>query len=228
MGTSGNIIGHMKKTNLTIDDLSLSYVPKGSRVLELGSGDGRLTFFLRSKLKCNVTAVERDKVKAKLAGRFADGVVVGDAESSEIQEVIENKGQFNVIYASAFLAHLVDPESFLKKAKRWISPEGILIATFPNHANWIVRKNLLVGRFEVSDSGLYDKTHLHIFTINSAEKLLLASGFKQEKIACEPYGFWRLEKLLSFLPGRQKLFRGIYNLFPNFFAYQIVIMAKLK
>lgn len=226
MGTSGNIIGHMKKTNLTIDDLSLSFVPKGSKVLELGSGEGRLTFFLSNKLKCNVTAVDKDKVKAKLAGRFADMVIVGDAESSETQEVIENKGKFNVIYASALLAHLVDPESFLKKARKWISPEGILIATFPNHAHWIIRKNLLFGRFEYESSGLYDKTHLHIFTSASMRILLNESGFKIESWDMESYGFWMLEKLFFFVP--KNFFRRIYAFFPNLFAYQFVFCAKLK
>lgn len=216
----------MKKKTNSIDDLSTSLVQMNSRILELGSGNGRLSAVLKKKYKCFVVSVEKDRNKAKIGKKFTDVIIVGDAELAEIQREIERLGKYDVLYASAFLAHLVDPKNFLIKAGKWIAPKGYLVATFPNHAHWIIRKNLLFGRFEYEQSGLYDKTHLHLFTNASMRMLLNESGFKIEGWNMELYGFWRLEKLFFFVP--KIFFRKIYGFFPNIFAYQFVFCAKLK
>lgn len=213
--------------HLTIDDLSLGLVVPRSRVLELGTGDGRLSKHLAKSLKCFLVCVEKDKKNAQIARKYSNLTIVGDAENKSIQDQIAKKGKYDVIFASAFLAHLVLPDVFLKRASKWLKPGGFLIATFPNHSHWIIRKNLLFGKFDYAESGLYDRTHLHLFTISSARELLGKSGFKIEYFDIDPYGFWRLEKFFSFIPGSFEFLDKIYRMFPKLFAYQIIFKASL-
>lgn len=86
--------------------------------------------------------------------------------------------KFDVIVFADVLEHLIDPESVLKYFRDLLKPDGYVIVSLPNVALWRVRLNLLFGRFDYTDYGVLDRTHLHLYTFSSAQKLLTDAGYK--------------------------------------------------
>ncbi len=48
----------------------------------------------------------------------------------------------------------------------------------PNIAHWMVRLNLLRGRFDYTDGYLMDRTHLRWFTFRTAQELAAQTGYR--------------------------------------------------
>jgi len=50
--------------------------------------------------------------------------------------------------------------------------------SFGNRGFWSIRLNLLFGNFDYQEKGILDKTHLRLFTIESAQGLIRNRGLK--------------------------------------------------
>jgi len=70
------------------DKLSSSFVPKGSRVLDLGCANGKIGHFMEKYLDCRVTGVEMNPSLAQKAARRLTKVIIGDLENPQIQAQI--------------------------------------------------------------------------------------------------------------------------------------------
>ena len=80
--------------------------------------------------------------------------------------------RFDVILFGDVLEHVLYPSVVLNFfVKNYLKNGGKLIISLPNIANWQIRLNLLFGKFNYTDVGILDKTHLHFFTFKSAELL---------------------------------------------------------
>lgn len=86
--------------------------------------------------------------------------------------------QFDLIVFADVLEHLLDPQATLEYFKQFLKPGGSIIVSLPNVALWRVRLNLLFGRFNYSDYGVLDRTHLHLYTFFSGQKLLMDAGYQ--------------------------------------------------
>ena len=87
--------------------------------------------------------------------------------------------QFDVVLLLDVLEHLRDPERILRRARRALTG-GRVIVSLPNVANVTVRLTLLFGRFEYTERGILDRTHLRFFTRRSALRMLRDAGFTVE------------------------------------------------
>lgn len=154
----------------------LELTPPGSRVLEIGASTGYFSQLLKEK-GCDVTAIELDEGAASDASGVVDRMVVGDVEDPAVLERAE--GPFDVVLLMHVLEHLVDPWRVLRGLRREIAPGGRVLVLLPNVAAWTVRKDLFFkGRFEYTDVGLLDRTHLRFFTLESARDLLEDTGYE--------------------------------------------------
>lgn len=158
----------------TSHSLAVLSVPPASRVLDLGAADGSVACALKER-HCTVWGVERDERAAEDAGRVCDRVVVGDLESATVWEILADE-TFDVVLALDVLEHLRDPGATLRRAASHMKPNGIAIVSVPNIAHGAVRLNLLNGRFDYTDLGLVDRTHLRFFDRRSAEALMTDAG----------------------------------------------------
>lgn len=209
-----------------IDVLSTSLVTPKSRVLELGCKDGRLTAFLSRQLHCIVTTVELIPKRAKYARLFAKKIIVGNAENAHIQSLIKKNGPYDVIYASAFISFMVNPQAFLIGMKKWLRKNGSVIITFPNIVHLTIRQQILSGKFTYVKSGICDEGHLHFYTRRTAKTLVENAGYTIIHSDMDYYGFPRIEKLFSPIPFSKKMFRTFYSLYPDLFTYQFVFEVK--
>jgi hypothetical protein len=83
------------------------------------------------------------------------------------------------------LEHLRDPQRLLRAIRPYLADDGRVICSIPNVKHWSVLLPLLVDdRFEYTDAGLLDRTHVHLFTLDEAHRMLTAAGLHVEQVSC--------------------------------------------
>ena len=122
-------------------------------------------------------------------------------------------GVWDIIFASHFIEHIVDPDYFLDECKKVMIPDTTLEIDTPNLGAWFNRILLLFGyqphftevstRYDVGKLrlGTEEKPggHLHLFTLRALKELLTIHGFKIHSIQGKPleYPLPLLLKLLD-------------------------------
>lgn len=151
---------------------TLARIRPGERLLEVGCSNGVLSEQLRDR-GCTIVGIEVRAEAAAKARVFCEDVLVGDVEHMALPWPA---GSFDGILLLDVLEHLVDPVAAVRRLVPFLRPEGRILVALPNVAHWQVRYRLVRGRFDYEDSGILDRTHLHLYTIRSARELLLRSG----------------------------------------------------
>lgn len=187
-----------------IDRLSTALVPRRSKVLELGCATGFMSRYFRQTLHCQVIGVDINP--------HAKPTISGDLNLPATWEKITVKGQFDVVFASAVIEHLIDPEATLQLIKLVLKPKAKLIITTSNIAHWRQRLKLLLGHFDYTDYGTLDRTHLRFYTYDAFQQLIVSAGFKITRVLIDP-------------AGGIKYFNWLAKYWPNFYAHQICIQA---
>ena len=145
----------------------------------------------------------------------------------EIETLPFKQGYFDVIIFADILEHLCDPWATLRTFIPYLSNDGEIIVSIPNVANFVIRKQLLFGKFEYKEFGILDNTHLRFFYLNSARDLILSAGLH---IVSEDYSNWnwRFPNLIVNLFGQNeyKMRNYLTHRWPNIFATQFVLYAK--
>ena len=215
----------------SIDTLSAQMVGWRKRVLEVGCATGYMAEFLQTKRGCTVVGVEYDAESASRSEARGVRTIVGDAEStvtiSAIMADVEHGGQFEVVLASAVLEHLRYPEALLERVHRFLTPNGYLVVTLPNIAHWIMRRNLILGRFRYEQYGLLDETHLRFYTVETARELLATSGFQVVRCAFDPgEGIPLLSAAARHMKWLKRGEARVTALRPGLLAYQTAFLAR--
>ncbi len=119
-------------------------VPPGSRVLDLGCGDGELLAHLCGTRGCSGYGVEIDDDNVLACARR--GVNVVQLNHEEGLALFED-GSFDVVLQLETLQHLRNTERMLRETAR-VGRIGIV--SFPNFAHWPNRLSVLRGRMPVT------------------------------------------------------------------------------
>lgn len=158
----------------------LDLVGFDKRVLEVGCSTGYLSSVMQQR-GCQVTGVEIDAAAARIARPFCQRVVVGDAERLDWEAVLDDE-RFDVITFGDVLEHMRAPEAVLTDLRPFLAPGGYIVVSLPNIAHGSVRLSLLLGRFDYVPLGILDETHLRFYTKETAQQLLVSSGFQVEDV----------------------------------------------
>ena len=154
---------------------------RGRRALDVGAADG----FLGERLTARgwrVTAVECDPELAERARARCHEVVRADLE----QGVPALAGPFDAAVYGDVLEHLSEPLSALRGLNRYLVPDAIVVVSVPNVAHLWVRLSLLAGRFEYSDRGILDRTHLRYFTHRTFLEMLGHADLEVRELVATP------------------------------------------
>ena len=73
-----------------------------------------------------------------------------------------------------------EPEQVVGYCKRFIKPQGKIIASISNLMHYTVLRELIRGDFTYQDMGLLDRTHIHFFTYNEIIRMFSRSGYHIE------------------------------------------------
>ena len=143
-------------------------VPVGSRVLDLGCGDGALMAYLQAQRGCSGYGVEIDD--AKVLACVKRGVNVLQLNLEDGLAVFED-GSFDVVLQIDTLQHLRNAETMLRETAR-VGRSGVV--AFPNFAHWPNRLSILRGRMPVTRRlpyQWYDTPNIRVGTFKDFEVL---------------------------------------------------------
>lgn len=194
--------------------------------LDVGSGSGIMGGYLKELAVPIVHGVEPHLESRQHTAHIYDQLSAG------LQELAAER-QYDLILLLDVLEHTPDPFSYFAEISKLLAPGGRLLLSLPNIAHWSVRLPLLFGKFDYTDRGILDRTHLQFFTRKRFNTLLSSvSGVRCEQLSAsiEP-----LEFLLPEAVWDNALFRslarlrlGLAHALPGFFAYQhLALLTKI-
>ena len=157
--------------NLVLRDAIQRMVPYGSRVLDLGCGEGALLAFLQQHHGCSGYGVEIDD--ANVLACVEQGVNVIQLNLDQGLPMFGDQS-FDVVLQIDTLQHLRNAQTMLQETVR-VGRMGIV--TFPNFAHWPNRLSVLQGYMPVTRKlpyQWYDTPNIRVATF--ADFLALAKN----------------------------------------------------
>ena len=202
-------------------------VGHGHTILDIGCGEGYLSQELAAagNQVIGVDILEKpqcvDSMKAYYRCDLSQGL---DIEQEPLRSAHPDR-----ILLLDVLEHLPRPEPMLEPAARCSRRSGVAIITVPNVANFVVRLNLLLGRFEYTDRGILDRTHVRFYTRKAARRLLEENGFEviRERATVIP-----VELALTAPPTNpvmvfiNRLLSAGTRVFPKLLGYQFLFVVR--
>jgi methionine biosynthesis protein MetW len=150
-------------------------VPEGSRVLDLGCGDGALLDYLQKNRRCTGYGVEIDD--RNIQACVKRGVNVIQLNLDEGLNMFADQS-FDVVLQIDTLQHLRNAEVMLRETVR-VGRTGIL--AFPNFAHWPNRLSILTGRMPVTKRlpyQWYDTPNIRVGTFADFAQLAVQNHLK--------------------------------------------------
>jgi SAM-dependent methyltransferase len=193
-----------------------------ARILDVGCAGGYLGKILREKGHY-VAGIESDAAAAKNARAYYDVFYLADIETFAFPD----RQEFDYILFADVLEHLRDPAAVLRRFIPALKDSGKIIVSVPNVANWIIRLSLLFGRFDSTDRGILDKTHLHFFTLRTLRKMISEVSCRVLDVTPTPVP---LQLILPFTERKSfallhAFHYGLTLSWKTVFAYQFVVTA---
>jgi methionine biosynthesis protein MetW len=196
--------------NMRLDlHLIADMVAPGSRVLDIGSGDGTLIEHLYRTRGCDARGIEIDMEAVTRAVAHGLPVMHGDADSDLAHYP---DAAFDYVVLSRTLQAVERPREVLAQMLR-IGTRAIL--SFPNFGHWQLRWQLLwrgtMPMTQVWARHWYETPNIHPCTIRDFFQLCAAEGYAVEQwLAVDEAGRrspWRRFPSLANLFGEQALFQ---------------------
>ncbi|MBV9539129.1 MAG: methionine biosynthesis protein MetW [Acidisphaera sp.] len=189
--------------------LIAAMIEPGSRVLDIGCGDGALLGHLYRERGCDARGIELDMAEVTRAVAHGMPVMHGDADTDLAQYP---DGAFDYVVLSRTLQAVERPREVLRQMLR-IGTRAVV--SFPNFGHWQVRRQLLAGgrmpMTPVWDRPWYETPNIHPCTIRDFFALCDEEGYAVERwLAVDNAGRgspWRRSRTLANMFGEQGLFR---------------------
>lgn len=155
----------------------IPFVPDSvRRVLDIGCGAGAFGAGLKAaRPGLEVWGVEPEAEAAARAAGVLDRVITGAAPAALAG--LENH-RFDCIVMNDIIEHVIDPDDLLTAVRPHLAPGGCLVASMPNVRHHATVADLaLRGRWEYTDEGILDRTHLRFYTRSSMVELFRRCGY---------------------------------------------------
>ena len=180
-------------------------VEAGSRVLDLGCGEGELLAWLATNKQVDARGVEISGARVQKAITRGVSVYQGDV----LEALLDYPdGAFDYVILSQTLQETREPLRVLREMLR-VGREGIV--AFPNFGHWTVRlAHLFTGRAprtRLFPHNWYDSPNIHFLTITDFAALAREEG-------------WTVERSI-FLSGRRRV-----GMMPNLLAEVAVFQVR--
>ncbi|MBL8287541.1 MAG: methionine biosynthesis protein MetW [Rubrivivax sp.] len=154
-------------------EIIASLVPAGSRVLDLGCGNGELLAHLQRTRRCSGYGIEL--ADANVHAALEHGIDVIQLNLEEGLALFDDRS-FDVVLQLDTLQHLRNTEHMLRETAR-VGRIGIV--SFPNFAHWPNRVRVLGGRMPVTKTlpyQWYDTPNIRVGTFADFELLARRTG----------------------------------------------------
>jgi 2-polyprenyl-3-methyl-5-hydroxy-6-metoxy-1,4-benzoquinol methylase len=203
----------------------LSRAGQPLRILEVGTAAGYLGRILGENGH-TLVGVEIDHDAAEQARPYYEQMCVANLETFQFPW----RADFDWILFADVLEHLPNSAEVLARSIECLKPSGKILISVPNIANIVIRLSLLAGRFDYTDRGILDRTHLRFFTLRTLQEMLDRSGLRVLEVRATP-----LPLQLAFPVTRARMFGFLHRanyalvrLRKQLFGYQFVVTAEPK
>lgn len=190
-------------------------------VLEIGCDCGATLLEIRNRYPhAAVYGIELNE-KAALVASHVAGVEVKNIEE---QNLGFSPYMFDYIIFGDVLEHLHDPLETIRYCRGFLKEGGHVLASIPNLMHISVMEDLLQGNFTYVETGLLDKTHIHLFTFNEIVRMFADGGYEVEDVRTVVFPVSAEQEMLlgRLLDLKEGASRFMYE------AFQYVVRARIS
>ena len=185
-----------------------SWIEPGSKVLDLGCGEGDLLYFLKKNKEVDGIGIEQAEAKVVQCIEKGLSILQGDI-NEEVTDYPDNT--FDYVILSQTLQQVYEPAGLIQSLLR-IGRKGIV--SFPNFSHWRVRFQLLTsGYAPVTKQLPYDwhnTPNIRVITLRDFRKFSRDVGFHIfREAAINTNSEDRLGTIVEFIPN----LRATYGIF---------------
>ena len=191
-------------------------------ILEVGCACGATLLHIKNKYpQANLHGVELNPAAAAVAGAFAK------IAACNIEAADKNfeKETYNYVIFADVLEHLYNPWLVLKEMKKYIKPDGYVLASIPNVMHFSIMRQLLAGRWQYESAGILDRSHLRFFTLQEIIEMFQQSGYGELDISRT--GVKQNEDDRTFVKKLVDMM-GDPQLEEQYYTYQYIIKVKAE
>lgn len=149
--------------------------PKGSRVMDLGCGNGAITELL---YRDGFAVVGVDPSESGVRQAKIKYPHLQIDRGSAYDPVAEKYGQFDFVVSLEVVEHLYNPRKYAAAVYSLLAPGGTAIISTPYHGYW---KNLTLaisGKMDNHFTALWDHGHIKFWSYKTLRLLLEEAGFR--------------------------------------------------
>ena len=157
----------------------LPLVPRdATSALDVGCGAGGFGVTLRSALGPDARLVGVEPVASQAArARMDHGY--DEVVDGYVPDALRGRTDtFDLVCYIDVLEHVVDPWELLRETRAWLAPGGRVLAAIPSIQFAPVVWRLLRGRWDYTDWGTLDRTHLRFFTRATMIEMFEQGGYR--------------------------------------------------
>lgn len=190
-----------------VSETFASYVPDGSKVLEIGCGTGNILTYLTQIKKCNSYGIDISKESKNIVEIFEKqrqskvNFIVGDGFNIPFK-----KNSFDVVYSEGVIEHFEDERimNMVLEHVRVCKKDGLIIISVPNKYNFplTISKKIMEERYPHYPEKSFTINELKYLIEKSGTNVIAQDGFAWQ----QGFAFWRILKksiyLIRYLPDK--------------------------
>ena len=204
----------------------LKRFPAGTRVLDVGTATGTIGRMCQGS-NFTLDGLEPNAEWAQLARPYYHQIIVGMLDDAP-DTFLAGHG---VVILADVLEHMPAPEKALQRLAALQPTDAVFLVSVPNVANLWVRLNLLFGRFDYTEHGILDRTHLRFFTRKTFLQLVDAAGLKVQRMHVTTIPLTLVSPFFEKNPAGRFVHRALAaatQTFPTLLGYQFLAELDKK